>query len=86
MKFTSTSKALPETTGHYTVKYCSSKSSKERVGEAKYVKSKKKFVSVKGASGKYLWEDDTFLFRSDNGQYDSRPSSRPRVTAWAQTA
>ena len=86
MKFTSTSKALPESTGVYTVKYCSPKSTKERVGEAKYVKSKKKFVSIKGASGKYLWEDDTFLFRSDNGQYDSRPSSRPRVTAWAQTA
>ena len=72
MKFTSTNTSLPETTGYYTVKYCSSKSSKERVGEAKYVKSKKKFVRVKGASGKYLWEDDTFLFRSDNGQYDSR--------------
>ena len=84
MKFTSTSKALPESTGYYTVKYCSSKSSKERVGEAKYVKSKKKFVSIKGASGKYF---GTFpIFRSDNGQFDCRPSSRPRVTAWAQTA
>ena len=85
MKFTSTNTSLPETTGLYTVKYCSPKSSKERVGAAKYVKSKKKFVSIKGASGKSLWEDD-FMIRSDNGQYDTRPSSRPRVTAWAQTA
>jgi len=85
MKFTSTNTSLPETTGYYAVKYCSPKSSKERVGEAKYVKSKKKFVSIKGASGKYLWEDQ-LIIRSDNGHYDSRPSSRPRVTAWAQTA
>ena len=84
MKFTYTSKALPESTGVYTVKYCSHKSSKERVGEAKYVKSKKKFVNIKGASGKYF---GTFpIFRSDNGQFDCRPSSQPRVTAWAQTA
>ena len=84
MKFTSTNTSLPETTGLYTVKYCSPKSSKERVGEAKYVKSKKKFVSIKGASGKYI--ENSTIFRSDNGQYDFRPSSRPRVTAWAQTA
>ena len=84
MKFTSTNTSLPETTGYYTVKYCSSKSSKERVGEAKYVKSKKKFVSIKGASGKYFGEFP--IFRSDNGQFDCRPSSQPRVTAWAQTA
>ena len=50
MKFTYTNTSLPETTGYYTVKYCSPKSSKERVGEAKYVKSKKKFVNIKGAS------------------------------------
>ena len=50
MKFTSTSKALPEATGVYTVKYCSPKSSNERVGEAKYVKSKKKFVNIKGGT------------------------------------
>lgn len=84
MKFTSTSKVLPEATGVYTVKYCSAKSSKERVGEAKYVKSKKKFVSIKGASGKYI--ENSTIFRIDNGQFDCRPSSQPRVTAWAKTA
>ena len=66
MKFTYTSKALPESTGVYTVKYCSHKSSKERVGEAKYVKSKKKFVNIKGASGKYLEHLLFFAATMDN--------------------
>ena len=80
MKFTNVSKSLPTETGVYTVKYKAAKSNVERVGTAKYTKSKKSFSSITTESGRELQPAPPF--RADNDTWDTRPSSNPRVVAW----
>lgn len=80
MKFNDVNKTLPDKTGTYSVRYRPAKSSKERVGTAKFLKSKKRFTDVKGASGRTL---ERQYFRIDTESVDNRPSSQPRVVAWA---